>query len=110
MRSTTGPTIIPRSSDFNNHCRKGYAREALKATITFAFRNLKFHRLTAEIEKDNLPANKMVKKIGFRKEAVAKKLFCSDGKWNDAFILALTAEEWVIKRMQPMHRLAAADS
>lgn len=94
----------------NNHWRKGYGSEALNAVITFAFKTLKFHRLTAEIEIGNRRSVQMVKKIGFRREATAKRLIYDDGKWNDAYIFALTAEEWGIRRMKPEHRLSVADS
>lgn len=94
----------------NTYWRRGYGSEALKAAITFSFKTLKFHRLTAEIEVGNRRSVQMVKKIGFRKEAIAKRLIYDHGKWNDAYIFALTSEEWGIRGMKPEHRLAVSDS
>ena len=95
---------------FNNHWRKGFAFEAVKAVTTFAFRELAFHRLTAEIETTNSASISLSRKRGYRKEATAQKHLFDQGEWHDCFIYATTAEEWGIKRSVPIYRLTSAES
>lgn len=94
----------------NTHWRRGYAIEAIEVVTRFAFRDLKLHRITAEIEVKNKASIKTIKKVGFRKEALAKRLFYSRGHWQDAMVFAMTAEEKGLSKQKPKIRLAVAES
>ena len=72
----------------------GYAVEAVKAVINYAFTVFKKHRITASVDPDNIKSIKLLQKIGFRKEAHFIKSFRLGNKWYDDCVYAMLAEEW----------------
>ena len=68
---------------------KGYMSESLEAVIKFAFENLKLHRLEANIMPRNSASMKLVKKIDFREEGLAKRYIKINGKWEDHIHMVL---------------------
>lgn len=52
-----------------NYWKKGLATEALSLVADFAFSKLKLHKLKAGIEEENLPSQKLFKKVGFVQES-----------------------------------------
>jgi len=76
------------------HHGMGYAQEALTGVISFLFNDLNKHRITASVDPDNLASIKMVKKLGFRKEAHFKESLNIDGTWVDDVIFAILNREW----------------
>ena len=76
------------------HQGNGYAFEAVKAVINCAFSEWKKHRITASVDPDNIQSIKLLKKIGFRKEAHYIKSFRMDSKWYDDCIYAMLEDEW----------------
>ncbi|MBC7370928.1 MAG: GNAT family N-acetyltransferase [Bdellovibrionaceae bacterium] len=88
----------------NNHWRKGYASEAVRALTLFAFKKLKFHRLTAEIELENKASIRLAKKMGFRKEGRILRAIYFNKKWNDMELYAVTAEDLGFPKSPPVFR------
>ncbi len=72
----------------------GYAVEAVKAVINYAFTVFSKHRITASVDPDNIKSIKLLQKIGFRKEAHFIKSFRLGNKWYDDCVYAMLAEEW----------------
>lgn len=72
----------------------GYAYEAVKAVIHYAFYELKKHRIAASVDPENLRSIKLLEKIGFRKEAHFVKSFRMDDQWFDDCIYAILENEW----------------
>jgi RimJ/RimL family protein N-acetyltransferase len=72
----------------------GYAVEAVKTVINYAFTELKKHRITASVDPNNLKSIKLLEKIGFRKEAHFIKSFRMNNQWYDDCVYAILAEEW----------------
>lgn len=62
---------------------KGYMTEALKPVIDFAFTDLGLHRIEANIIPENAPSLRVVEKLGFEWEGLAKKYLKINGKWQD---------------------------
>ncbi|MEI8199454.1 MAG: GNAT family N-acetyltransferase [Eubacteriales bacterium] len=75
------------------HQGNGYALEAVKAVINFAFSEWKKHRITASVDPDNIQSIKLLEKIGFRKEAHFIRSFRMDRKWYDDCIYAMLEDE-----------------
>lgn len=73
---------------------QGYAYEAVKFIINLVFFNWKKHRITASVDPGNIRSIKLLKRIGFRKEAHFIKSFFMDHKWCDDCIFAMLEEEW----------------
>ena len=68
---------------------KGYMTEALKSIVDFGFDQLKLHRIEAGVMPHNLGSIKILEKIGFQKEGIAKEYVMINGKWEDHQILAI---------------------
>lgn len=74
---------------------KGYALEALRLLITYAFQELKLHKVTAGAVIDNVPSIIMLKKLGFKTEGIFQQEAVVDGVYRDAVRLGLLQEEFV---------------
>lgn len=72
----------------------GYAFEAVKAVINYAFSELQKHRITASVDPDNIQSIKLLERIGFRKEAHFLRSFHMDDQWYDDCIYAMLEDEW----------------
>ena len=57
--------------------------EALRAAIVIIFKELKLHRIEANIMPRNRHSMNLVKKLGFEYEGLAKKYLKINGKWED---------------------------
>lgn len=62
---------------------QGYLTEGLKAVIKYAFTTLKLHRLEANILPRNRRSLRVVEKLGFYDEGLAKNYLRINGKWED---------------------------
>jgi len=57
--------------------------EALQEAIAFLFEEWKLHRIEANINPDNQASLRVVEKLGFYNEGLAKKYLKINGKWED---------------------------
>ncbi|WP_245949177.1 GNAT family N-acetyltransferase [Lutibacter citreus] len=73
---------------------KGFATEAMKATIDFLFKELNKHRIITSIDPENTRSIKLVERLGFRKEAHFKESLFINGEWVDDIIYAILYNEW----------------
>lgn len=55
------------------HNGKGYATEATKLIVDYAFNDLKLHRIEAGVMPHNIGSIRVLEKSGFHKEGIAKK-------------------------------------
>lgn len=62
---------------------KGYMTEALEKVIDIAFTDLKLHRIEANIMPENDRSIRVVERLGFRYEGLAKKYLKINGRWRD---------------------------
>jgi len=65
------------------HTNQGYMEEALREAILFIFNKVKLHRIEANIMPHNKPSIRLVEKLGFEHEGLAKKYLKINGKWKD---------------------------
>lgn len=61
----------------------GYMSEALRRGVEFAFKDLRLHRLEANIMPRNLASRRVVSKLGFVEEGLARKYLKINGVWED---------------------------
>ena len=76
------------------YLKKGYATEALATLLAFAFEEVRLHRIWARIECSNISSQKLVERLGFRKEGTERKSLFLKGEWQDADLYALIEEEY----------------
>jgi ribosomal-protein-alanine N-acetyltransferase len=74
---------------------QGYMTEALRCGAAFAFKELRLHRLEANIMPRNMPSRRVVAKLGFVEEGLSHKYLKINGVWEDHlhYVLLNPAEE-----------------
>lgn len=78
---------------FNSHWRKGYGKEAVKATLDIGFNDLKLHRIEAGIEPGNIRSIRLAKSLRMRREGLKKRAIFLRNKWVDLLMYSLTTED-----------------
>jgi ribosomal-protein-alanine N-acetyltransferase len=81
-----------------SYFRQGYATEALRLVLRFAFRQLKLHRVEANIQPHNVASLALVKRAGFTCEGHVRGFLKIAGKWRDHERWAILAEDWPGRR------------
>lgn len=74
--------------------RKGYAREAIKLMIQYAFDELNLHHLSAMVPEYNQPAYRLFESLGFTLEVRRRQAFNRDRSRWDCLYLGLLRREW----------------
>jgi [ribosomal protein S5]-alanine N-acetyltransferase len=72
------------------HEGKGLMREALDATIAFAFDELRLHRIMANYRPENRRSARLLERLGFVSEGFAREYLFIDGAWRDHVLTAKT--------------------
>ncbi|WP_310552067.1 GNAT family N-acetyltransferase [Paenibacillus glufosinatiresistens] len=72
---------------------QGRMTAAVRLTAAFAFRSLDLHRLQAVILPGNDASRRVLEKVGFQPEGLARRLLQIDGRWQDHRIYGLLAED-----------------
>jgi ribosomal-protein-alanine N-acetyltransferase len=73
---------------------KGLMTEALQALVNYMFSVKNFHRLMANYVPTNLKSERVLQKVGFQKEGLAKAYLFLDGKWKDHVLTSLINPNW----------------
>ncbi len=75
--------------------RQGYALEACKAIIDYAFMELNIHKIFAETI-DTVKSTKLMKKLGMQMEGIQRSQTKSNnGTWSDLHFYGLLKEDWM---------------
>lgn len=72
------------------HQGKGWMTEALETAIPYVFDELKMHRIMANYVPENLPSERLLERLGFVKEGIAKDYLYVAGGWSDHVLTSLT--------------------
>ena len=73
---------------------KGYATDAVRLAIRFAFERAGLHRLQAGVMPRNRRSIRVLEKGGFRHEGLSPRYLEINGVWEDHESFAITREEW----------------
>ncbi|HLF11415.1 MAG TPA: GNAT family protein [Gammaproteobacteria bacterium] len=79
---------------FAPHAGSGLMREGLRLVLGWCFRELKLHRLEANIQPSNRRSLILVRSLGFRKEGLSRRYLKIGGRWQDHERWAILAEDW----------------
>jgi RimJ/RimL family protein N-acetyltransferase len=77
---------------------KGYGTEAMELLLEYAFNTLNLNRIELLTYVFNERALKSYKKVGFLEEGRKRQFKWSKGKYHDAILMAILAEEWNEKK------------
>ena len=82
-----------------SHQGLGLMSEALRATNAFVFEEMKLHRIMANYRPENTRSGRLLERLGFAREGLARDFLFIDGAWRDHVLTALTnpafPQEWV---------------
>lgn len=73
---------------------RGYSTDAARALVTYAFKELGLHRITAAIGPDNAASIAVVQQLGFAREGVLRDHVFTNGAWRDSVLFSVLAHEW----------------
>lgn len=83
-----GYALLPEERD------KGYGTEAATIMVDYLFLSKNIIRIQAGIRPDNIASQKVLEKVGFKKEGILRKCFFSRGELRDTAIFSILREEW----------------
>ncbi len=73
-----------------SHEGRGLMAEALRATNAFVFRSMRLHRIMANYRPENVRSGRLLDRLGFVREGLAKDYLFIDGAWRDHILTSLT--------------------
>jgi RimJ/RimL family protein N-acetyltransferase len=76
------------------HHGRGYATEAARPVLGFAFGELRLHRVVGRLEPRNVGSARVLEKLGMRREAHLVENEWIKGEWQSEAVYALLAREW----------------
>ena len=76
------------------HARSGYMTASVAAVLTHAFDTLRLHRVEAACLPDNEASQRLLSKLGFGEEGLARGYLKIDGKWQDHRLFAILDSQW----------------
>ena len=69
---------------------QGFMTEALRATNAFVFEEMRLHRIMANFRPENARSARLLDRLGFVREGLARDYHFLDGAWRDHVLTALT--------------------
>lgn len=89
------PAVYEMGWIFNrSYWRQGYAYEACKAVIDYAFCELNARKVFAETI-DGVKSAGLMQKLGMKSEGVQRsQTKDNDGNWSDLYLYSLLGDEW----------------
>jgi RimJ/RimL family protein N-acetyltransferase len=85
------------------HQRKGYATEASRPMLAFAFNTMGLHRVVGRTEARNVGSARVLEKLGMRREAHFVQNEWVKSEWQSELVYALLAEEWTTMAARTPH-------
>jgi RimJ/RimL family protein N-acetyltransferase len=73
---------------------KGYGTEAIKIIVDYIFLSKDTVRVQAHTDVRNEASQKVLQKVGFKKEGIVRKGFFIRGEWRDCCLYSILREEW----------------
>jgi RimJ/RimL family protein N-acetyltransferase len=77
-----------------DHWGRGFATDAARVLLRFAFTTLERHRVTAAIGPENEASIAVVKRLGFTYEGHLRDHVYTNGAWRDSLLYSLLADEY----------------
>jgi len=76
------------------HQGHGYATEAARLLLRFAFEDVGLHRVIGRLEARNLRSERVLERLGMRKEAHFVENEFVKGEWQSELVYAMVEGEW----------------
>lgn len=86
------------------HQGQGLMSEALRETNAFAFREMRLHRIMANHRPENERSGRLLERLGFAREGLARDYLFIDGEWRDHVLTALVNPRFPPAWVEPAGR------
>lgn len=73
---------------------QGYATEAARTMLDYAFKELQVHRVVAFCHVLNTQSVRVMQKLGMQRDGVLREARQWNGKWSDEYVYAILDREW----------------
>jgi [ribosomal protein S5]-alanine N-acetyltransferase len=73
---------------------RGYATEAVRAMLQWAYETLDLNRVEAELDTRNLASARVLEKLGFEREGLRREDCVVSGEVSDSWIYGLLRRDW----------------
>jgi RimJ/RimL family protein N-acetyltransferase len=73
---------------------KGYCTEATKLMVDYLFLSKEIPRIQALTLVKNVRSQKVLERVGFKREGIMRKCFHIRGEWSDFAVFSILREEW----------------
>ncbi|GAA1709327.1 GNAT family protein [Kribbella yunnanensis] len=83
-----------------DHWGNGYATDAARVMVGFAFGTLGVHRVTAAIGPENAASIAVVKRVGFSYEGHLRDHVFTNGAWRDSLLYSILENEYADRSPQ----------
>ncbi len=80
------------------HQGQGFASEAVRCVLEYAFSTLGLHRIVAVVDCENAASVALLERLGWRREGHFIQNIWFKGAWGDEYQYALLREEWLQRR------------
>lgn len=68
--------------------------EAGQSVLRFAFETMHAHRIRCAAAQENIPSQKVIERLGFKQEGVAREAEFVAGRWVTHFVYSLLENEF----------------
>jgi len=75
------------------YLNRGFMTEAIAAVVDYAFKSMKLHRIEANVMPRNSASLRVLEKLGFRNEGLARKYLKINGVWEDHVHMVLLNDD-----------------
>jgi aminoglycoside 6'-N-acetyltransferase len=72
---------------------EGYATEAIRLLVEYLFAGYPVERVAAFTDHGNRPAQRVLEKVGFRREGILRRAMFRDGQWQDVAVYGVLRED-----------------
>lgn len=79
---------------FAEFAGRGLMTEAVNLILKYAFKELKLHRVEANVQPENAASIAVLRRCGFSKEGFSPKYLKIGGRWRDHERWAIVREDW----------------
>jgi RimJ/RimL family protein N-acetyltransferase len=76
------------------HWARGYATEAVRGLVEYAFGTLDLNRVEADIDPRNAASARLLERVGFRREGHLRERWIVKGEVSDTIFYGLLKSEW----------------
>jgi len=90
---TSGSITVGYAIEPSEH-GKGYGTEALQLMTDYLFLAKEIHRIQANTDPENKASQRILEKVGFKKEGVSRRSSFVRGQWRDEYNYSILREEW----------------